>query len=549
MPVVQRAANQIRPGERDGARSGLSAGMPRPRAGDPGRRRSAPVLSELAPATERQWLDQLHASQALAPRLHDEIAQEIRQRLIGWQRAGMPLTRAAADSLFIACLHRLQFWDVPTELALTGLRQALLEAADSQTAPDEALRALYLGMIVQAGKTGFAWFANRRERQALAQIETLINGALAEPRPDLPALLPGLLALLMYRSPAELACADRLAGPDFAGSWPPLADFLQGFRAQQSEEQRLGAEFAAQSRPGDAVSKSVAQMYERAPYPRYLGDIPVNINPAGLSYVELAGLADSPVFRDTPPGPQTDALVAGCGTGLHPIKLAEGFPWLQVTAIDIAARSLAYAQLAAEQRGLANLHFRRQDILDLDPAVQFDLIEAIGVLHHMGEPEAGLRRLLDCLRPRGLLKLGLYSRRGRQAVRRFRELHPARSNALDDDAVREIRHKLLRLPAGNELRQLTRYRDFYSLNGVRDLLLHEQERQYSLPELQDVLERHGLAFLGFANRDNAYRRMLGVCGPGADPLELRNWANAEEAIPDLFAGMYVFFACRRADFD
>ena len=57
------------------------------------------------------------------------------------------------------------------------------------------------------------------------------------------------------------------------------------------------------------------------------------------------------------------------------------------------------------------------DILGLSQLKQkFDIIESVGVLHHMDEPMAGWRTLTDLLKPSGLMKIGLYSDLARQHI-------------------------------------------------------------------------------------------------------------------------------------
>ena len=46
----------------------------------------------------------------------------------------------------------------------------------------------------------------------------------------------------------------------------------------------------------------------------------------------------------------------------------------------------------------------------------FDIIECVGVLHHMSEPKVGLGILTDVLKPGGLMKLGLYSSSARRWI-------------------------------------------------------------------------------------------------------------------------------------
>ena len=55
------------------------------------------------------------------------------------------------------------------------------------------------------------------------------------------------------------------------------------------------------------------------------------------------------------------------------------------------------------------------DILNLGQLnKQFDIVESVGVLHHMGNPMEGWKVLTDCLKPGGLMKIGLYSELARK---------------------------------------------------------------------------------------------------------------------------------------
>ena len=50
------------------------------------------------------------------------------------------------------------------------------------------------------------------------------------------------------------------------------------------------------------------------------------------------------------------------------------------------------------------------DILKIDQLGRlFDIIESVGVLHHMDDPLTGWKVLVDRLRSGGLMKVGLYN--------------------------------------------------------------------------------------------------------------------------------------------
>jgi 2-polyprenyl-3-methyl-5-hydroxy-6-metoxy-1,4-benzoquinol methylase len=60
--------------------------------------------------------------------------------------------------------------------------------------------------------------------------------------------------------------------------------------------------------------------------------------------------------------------------------------------------SLGYAARKAEEMELANLEFAHADLLQLGALDrQFDIIESVGVLHHLADPQAGFAALAECL--------------------------------------------------------------------------------------------------------------------------------------------------------
>ena len=70
---------------------------------------------------------------------------------------------------------------------------------------------------------------------------------------------------------------------------------------------------------------------------------------------DLAGIPDAPAR----------ILVAGCGTGRHPIGTARRFPDSSVLAVDLSLTSLAYAVRKTRELGIGNIEYRQADILAL----------------------------------------------------------------------------------------------------------------------------------------------------------------------------------------
>ena len=76
-------------------------------------------------------------------------------------------------------------------------------------------------------------------------------------------------------------------------------------------------------------------------------------------------------------------------------------------AVDLSTSSLSYAKRKTEELNIQNINYMQADILDLGKLDrQFDIVESVGVLHHMNEPIVGWKKLKDCLKPGGLMKIG-----------------------------------------------------------------------------------------------------------------------------------------------
>ena len=61
----------------------------------------------------------------------------------------------------------------------------------------------------------------------------------------------------------------------------------------------------------------------------------------------------------------------------------------------------------------------------------FDLVVCTGVLHHLPDPDDGLRALRDVLRPGGAMRLMVYARYGRAGIYMM-QVPPARNWRVDD---------------------------------------------------------------------------------------------------------------------
>ena len=112
-----------------------------------------------------------------------------------------------------------------------------------------------------------------------------------------------------------------------------------------------------------------------------------------------------------------EILIAGCGTGQHAITTASKYKKSKILALDLSFKSLSYAKRKANELKINNIDFIQGDILDLESIDRkFDIIESVGVLHHMNNPFKGWKILTSCLNNDSLMLIGLYSEKARQHI-------------------------------------------------------------------------------------------------------------------------------------
>src|SRR6185437_17062757 len=114
--------------------------------------------------------------------------------------------------------------------------------------------------------------------------------------------------------------------------------------------------------------------------------------------------------------------------------------------------------------------YAQADILELASCGRsFDLIESLGVLHHLADPFAGWGALLSLLRPGGFMLLGLYSEAARRPVVAARALIKERELGGSADDIRTFRQYLIRNGDPHAYASILESEDFFSLSACRDL--------------------------------------------------------------------------------
>jgi tetratricopeptide (TPR) repeat protein/SAM-dependent methyltransferase len=433
----------------------------------------------------------------------------------------------ADDGLLIALLTSAPNTDMALERFLTMARGAMGGAV----ADEKSLR--FCGALAQQCFINeYVFLPGDAEIAAAAALRDGLVAALDAQSEIAPLQLLTVAAYFpLYALPGAAKLTER--------QWPaPVEAVLTQQVREPLEERRLGAEIPRLTPIKDDVSLLVRNQYEENPYPRWVrvaGGARDNI----VSF--LSGKFPFAAFQRQPGRAMRDFLVAGCGTGQHSISSAQKFGDKTMLAVDLSLASLSYAARKSAELGL-DIHYGQADILELGALDRdFDVIESIGVLHHMADPYAGWKALLSRLRPSGFMWLGFYSEVARRNIVEARERIAARGIGTSADDIRKFRQELVEGGEAAGFASILKSEDFFSVSACRDLIFHAQEHRLTLGAIARFLRENNLTFLGFELDDaveGAYRRRFPHDQAATD---LASWEIFEQENPGMFAGMYVFW--------
>jgi SAM-dependent methyltransferase len=190
-----------------------------------------------------------------------------------------------------------------------------------------------------------------------------------------------------------------------------------------------------------------------------------------------------------------EILVAGCGTS-QAAAHAMRAPDAHVTAIDISETSLSHTRDLQRKYDLRNLDLHRLAIEEIGQLGRtFDEIVCTGVLHHLPDPDTGLRSLRGVLARDGAMHLMVYGTYGRAGIYMMQDYCRLLEVRATDEELRDLGAVIGALSDDHPIAIVARQaKDFRQPDALADALLHPQDRAYTVPQLYAWLERCGLSF-------------------------------------------------------
>jgi SAM-dependent methyltransferase len=246
---------------------------------------------------------------------------------------------------------------------------------------------------------------------------------------------------------------------------------------------------------GDARSETVRDFYAVAPFPGYPPRLGLSGLRARAARSDLARSLDAAIPGDA------RVLEVGCGTGQMCLFLASADRI--VVGADFQRASLVLGRDAAARLRIPGVHFVETNLLA--PGLReaaFDVVLALGVLHHTADPRAAFRAIAGLVRPGGFVVVTLYHtlarlphRLRRGVARMFGYRRVPFDPVLRDRAAEPARREA----------------------WLRDQYLHPEEHRHLVGEVRAWFDENDIHFL----------RTLPSCLFGAGPAEARALFEAE----------------------
>ena len=312
----------------------------------------------------------------------------------------------------------------------------------------------------------------------------------------------------------------------------------------------------------DHEGQKVRALYESFPFPaRDPATENARLLPA--SRTDILGKVNHHCFggqRDFTKGFRV--LVAGGGTGDSVIFLAAQLRETdaEIVYLDISDASLSIARRRAASRDLEQrIRWLNGSLLDaarhgLGP---FDYITCLGVLHHLGDPDAGLRSLAGVLAEGGAMGLMVYGRYGRLDIYAVQDLMRL-INRYDTDLRNQVANLKAALSGLSPSHLLLRGRTPEQVQAlvdneanIVDTFLHTQDRAYTVPELYGLTEGAGLSLINFTNFGKLmrieYEPDIYITDPALRAQLALRPVQERQAIAELLHGhmyLHAFYAAR-----
>ncbi len=441
------------------------------------------------------------------------------------------------DQILIQAIKNMLFRDIKWEILLNRIRKMLLKMIfNTETNCSNNKLEFIIGLAQQCFINEYVYNLGKEEENYIKKmINTFKTNSMREQD----------MAILACYIPLHKLSKDIPSIKSFKSSNRSLNELIKIQLIEPLEEEKLSNKIISLGSITDNISTKVKAQYENNPYPRWKFENQFKEIDYTVKELINSEIIPNRINSNIESKP-IKILLAGCGTGKQ-ILHAQRYGNAQITAIDLSRSSLAFAQRKINELGIKNVSLIQMDILEVALLKEkFDIIECVGVLHHMDDPQKGLQSLLEVSRPNSFLKLSFYSELSRQNVIKARTIIRDRKLDPDIENIRVLRQDIISGKYPEIYSQTTNIKsDFYTTSAFRDLVFHCQEHRFTCKQIDEILSNNQLKFIGYTNLTSQIRSLYKQNFPiDKAQTSLTNWGILESKYPGIFGGTPNFWVSK-----
>ena len=192
-----------------------------------------------------------------------------------------------------------------------------------------------------------------------------------------------------------------------------------------------------------------------------------------------------------------NVLIAGCGSDQAAI-LAKCNPDHFFTGVDLSKKSIDHNNYLLKKHNIKNLKLICEDFREIQFNQKFDYIISTGVIHHLVDPSSGLKYFNENLKPNGVINLMVYGDKDSKSLNHFKRVFKELQLSQNTESIKIAKNVISNLNHKHPTKVFTDNLDDMKYDsGIIDLLLHKQEKFYSISELIELLDKNNLIIKNF----------------------------------------------------